>query len=206
MPSERFLNLPEEKKSRILEAAIREFNRAEFEQVSINRIIQDAGIPRGSFYQYFENKEDLAVYLISDFLIGAGEGIKEYLRQDLGDLFVFFQFAIDYALDLLKDENNAFLFISIVPELFNTKSNLPQDGLINQMVELKNFLLQEMQAKYYTQLSIEDLDIAWDILWSQLRDSICVASYIGMKEDQIKAAYLKKLQIIKAGFVHEYLS
>ena len=50
MPSERFLHLPEEKKMRIIKAALKEFARVSYDEISINRIIQDAGIPRGSFY------------------------------------------------------------------------------------------------------------------------------------------------------------
>ena len=48
MPTERFLKLPEEKKEKILEALIREFCDEPLESVSINRIIRDAGISRGS--------------------------------------------------------------------------------------------------------------------------------------------------------------
>lgn len=33
--------------------------RVPFEQTSIKNIVEDADIARGSFYQYFESKEDL---------------------------------------------------------------------------------------------------------------------------------------------------
>lgn len=64
MPTNTYLNLPEEKKTRILEAAIDEFAEHRFSQASINRIIKAAGIPRGSFYQYFSDKEDLYLLVI----------------------------------------------------------------------------------------------------------------------------------------------
>ena len=63
MPSERFFHLPEEKKRRIKKAALKEFARVPLEEISINRIIRDAEIPRGSFYQYFEDKQDLQTFL-----------------------------------------------------------------------------------------------------------------------------------------------
>ena len=59
MPKETFLKLPEEKKNKIIKAAKKEFERAPFEQTSIKNIVEDADIARGSFYQYFESKEDL---------------------------------------------------------------------------------------------------------------------------------------------------
>ena len=59
MPKETFLKLPEEKKHKIIKAAKKEFERVPFEQTSIKNIANDAEIARGSFYQYFEIKEDL---------------------------------------------------------------------------------------------------------------------------------------------------
>lgn len=53
MSSETFRRLPEEKRQRFLQAAWDEFTRVKFEDASINKIIQAAGVPRGSFYQYF---------------------------------------------------------------------------------------------------------------------------------------------------------
>ena len=65
MPSSTFLNLPAEKQEKLLEAATREFTRRPFNEASINQIIKDAGIPRGSFYMYFTDKEDLFRYLVA---------------------------------------------------------------------------------------------------------------------------------------------
>ena len=59
MPKETFLKLPEEKKHKIMKAAKKEFERVPFEQTSIKNIANEAEIARGSFYQYFESKEDL---------------------------------------------------------------------------------------------------------------------------------------------------
>lgn len=58
MAKETFHALESSKKDRILEACIQEFSSVSYSQASINRIIKTAKIPRGSFYQYFENKED----------------------------------------------------------------------------------------------------------------------------------------------------
>ncbi|MDT8336897.1 MAG: TetR/AcrR family transcriptional regulator [Candidatus Izemoplasmatales bacterium] len=64
MPTSTFLNLEIEKKARIIKAAIDEFSEKQYEQVQISDIIKHAKIPRGSFYQYFTDKEDLYLYLI----------------------------------------------------------------------------------------------------------------------------------------------
>lgn len=64
MPSETFFRLPEEKRARLMDAAWDEFTTVRFSDASINKIIRAAGIPRGSFYQYFEDKDDLFAYLV----------------------------------------------------------------------------------------------------------------------------------------------
>ena len=66
MPSETFARLPEEKRLRIFEAAVDEFAAWRFSEASINRVIKAAGIPRGSFYQYFKDKEDLYTYVLQE--------------------------------------------------------------------------------------------------------------------------------------------
>ena len=58
MPKETFNNLPIEKQKLIFNACIKEFSAFPYSQASINQIIKNAGISRGSFYQYFEDKWD----------------------------------------------------------------------------------------------------------------------------------------------------
>lgn len=66
MPKDTFLNLPDQKRARILLAAVDEFAERRFSEASINSIIKAAGIPRGSFYQYFSDKEDLYLYMLGE--------------------------------------------------------------------------------------------------------------------------------------------
>lgn len=60
-----FYNLPKEKKMRIFTSAVREFSNYPYAKTSINRVIQEANIPKGSFYQYFDHKDDLYIYCIT---------------------------------------------------------------------------------------------------------------------------------------------
>ena len=66
MISQTFLNLKEEKKERIIQAAKKEFSRVPIDKALVSNIIRDSNIPRGSFYQYFENIDDLFVYIIDE--------------------------------------------------------------------------------------------------------------------------------------------
>jgi AcrR family transcriptional regulator len=64
IPKETFFNLPLEKRERIIEAAIDEFSRNDYREARINEIVRLSSIPKGSFYQYFEDKKDLFRYVI----------------------------------------------------------------------------------------------------------------------------------------------
>jgi len=64
MPTKVFFNLKQEKQEKIFDAAVKEFSNYVFEKASIKRIVEDANIARGSFYQYFEDLEDVFTYVI----------------------------------------------------------------------------------------------------------------------------------------------
>jgi AcrR family transcriptional regulator len=66
MPKDTFYNLSEEKRRKIFDAAVREFSTRRFSEASINQIIKVAEIPRGSFYQYFNDKEDIFQYMFKE--------------------------------------------------------------------------------------------------------------------------------------------
>jgi AcrR family transcriptional regulator len=63
-PRQTFFNLPQEKRDHITRAAISHFVRHGYKHASITAIVAEAGIAKGSFYQYFFDKDDLYGYLI----------------------------------------------------------------------------------------------------------------------------------------------
>ena len=54
MPTKQFFNLAEEKRNILLQATIDELNRVSISDFSINQVVKNAGIARGSFYIYFQ--------------------------------------------------------------------------------------------------------------------------------------------------------
>ena len=73
-----FENIPEEKRRRILAAAIGEFANKGFDNANINVIASKAGVSVGSLYKYFNTKQDL-------FLTAVHHGIS-ILEETLGPL------------------------------------------------------------------------------------------------------------------------
>jgi len=79
MPKQTFFNLPDEKRQRVVETAIDEFARRSYHKARVTAIADKAGIAKGSFYQYFEDKKDLFKYIM-DLAVN----IKmEYINHDM---------------------------------------------------------------------------------------------------------------------------
>ena len=79
MPKDTFLNLSEDKKNKIINAAKKEFARVPIEEASIKNIVEEAEIARESFYQYFESKEDLLKYILNS----KAKNLEAFLKQSL---------------------------------------------------------------------------------------------------------------------------
>jgi len=77
MPRQTFYNLPTEKQEVLIEAGEKEFSRVPLFEASIANIVKEAGIPRGSFYQYFHDKEDFYFYILNQY---ADEKRKRFIR------------------------------------------------------------------------------------------------------------------------------
>jgi len=64
MPRQTFLNLPEEKRLNIINISLKEFANNSYDKASLSQIVHNAGIAKGSMYQYFADKQELYTYLV----------------------------------------------------------------------------------------------------------------------------------------------
>jgi AcrR family transcriptional regulator len=64
LPLSTFFNLPDEKRQKIIDCALDEFSEHDYESASISKVVANAGIAKGSLYQYFKDKSDLYNYLL----------------------------------------------------------------------------------------------------------------------------------------------
>lgn len=64
MPTATFANLPTPKRDTLIKIALEEFAAHPYQQASLSRIVERAGIAKGSIYQYFANKQELYLFLI----------------------------------------------------------------------------------------------------------------------------------------------
>lgn len=104
MPKETFLNLSEEKRRRFIEAALREFSQHNFENASINRIIKNLSIARGSVYQYFNDKLDLWLYLKSYAEQTKMKYILDVQRADFPSFWEYYEAMYTHGIDFDLEE------------------------------------------------------------------------------------------------------
>jgi len=87
MPSERFYKLDDDKQQRIMDASIDEFLKSGYSDASINQIIKEADISRGSFYTYFTDKSELFGHIFDKMKLLARNAVIKELKASNGDLF-----------------------------------------------------------------------------------------------------------------------
>ena len=122
MATARFLKLSEEKKQRILQAGFEEFARYPFRDASINRIIKNAEISRGSFYTYFEDKMALLCFILGELIEKFGEEVYGFLKQGGGDPFYCAEQVYDYCRSGLRSNDS----LGFVKNLFSDSETLKE--------------------------------------------------------------------------------
>jgi TetR/AcrR family transcriptional regulator len=87
MVSQTFINLDKEKKKAVVHSAVREFARLGYQRASLNTIVRDASISKGSLYQYFQNKEALFNYIFEQFVLLVKRSVQGAADNTSQDFF-----------------------------------------------------------------------------------------------------------------------
>ncbi|WP_195571945.1 TetR/AcrR family transcriptional regulator [Paenibacillus sp. 1001270B_150601_E10] len=117
MPSQTFFNLPPEKQQTIMHVSRKEFSQYTFHEASINRIIKEAQISRGSFYMYFENKEDLFLYIMNAYQAKIMKPLFKQLQHENFDPYLFLLLIFDQLTSGEGFEEDKELFIGTVKKM-----------------------------------------------------------------------------------------
>lgn len=104
MPKRTFNRLDDDKKERVMRAAIEEFQAHGFEKAKIEVIAQNAGVAKGSIYQYFDDKKELFLYSVTWVLEHFMKVIdRQTPLQDM-DVYDYFLSGSRERFELLKRE------------------------------------------------------------------------------------------------------
>ena len=197
MPKETFLKLSKEKQQKVINAAKKEFARVPIENVSIKNIVEEADIARGSFYQYFESKEDLLIYILKENSEKLNIKLKNEVSKTNGDIFKLYIFLYDSMLEEFTGNSDQDLFKQI---FINLKSS---DENIFDIV--KNIKPQNI-IDYYEQIdktnlkieNYDDLALVCDMLNAITRRAV-IKNFKNKSKEECKAMFLKEIEYLKHG-------
>lgn len=201
MPKETFLNLPEEKKNRILKAIKAEFARVPYDKVSINKIVKNAKIPRGSFYMYFEGKDDMLEYSLSSFYDGIKLIALESLKENNGDIFALYNDILHYIIDNgLEEEDMDFFSNIFTNQKVKNSIILEYSTYSNRNIYLKQ-LNQYLDTKELNIQNENDLYSIMDIILAVVQKTIVDIYLDTDKKEEILEEYDRKIAILKQGML-----
>lgn len=157
MPKETFITLHKDKKERIIKGITIAFTLKQYDAVTVSDIVKHAKIPRGSFYQYFNDKFDCFMTLL--------EVIKEekmhYLKafsEGLGKESLLFIY-----LDLVK---GGLAFAKDYPDYFKigamlfTASTKEVQAVIDEMEKMSiEMLVNLLKIDQQAGILAEDVDL-----------------------------------------------
>lgn len=197
MPTSTFENLPENKKKIILEASIKEFKRVLLSDASINKIIKDANISRGSFYTYFKDIKDLYMYTLKTYQKKFYDIVNEATHETKGDLI----------------ETTKKIYEKIIEDYKKDKSEFKHIFLnMNYDISIRNQLGYDLECRYKlieltSKIDKKSLNINTEEELFYIIDIIVGIVVHGLVEifindrdaESIKQKLDKQIQIIKEG-------
>jgi AcrR family transcriptional regulator len=205
LPTETFLNLPKEKKSKLIRAIKKEFARVPYDKVSINKIVQNADISRGSFYMYFIDKEDMLMYILSNYYDEVVATIKKSSKENQGDLFTIFKDILKFTADFGMEEDN----IAFCMNIFTSHKVL--NCITNELVskDMKNQHYNWIRPYINTgNLNVKKEEELYDFIeiLTAITQKAVVEVFLHIEnKDKVLENYEKKITILKRGMLKENL-
>lgn len=197
MPTDTFYNLPNSKKKKIIKAAQKEFARVEFEQTSIKNIVEEAEIARGSFYQYFESKEDLLKYILEIHAGDIENKIQEILISNNGDIFELFIDIYNSMLEECTNESKFKFFRRIIENIKTSQGSILESGKPENILEKNKYLVNQTNLRIKSE---EDYKTIIRILESITIKAMATTFQFKSKEEA-KKEYYREIEFLKNGIL-----
>ena len=201
MPTKTFYNLPEGKREKLLDAIREEFTRVPFDEVSINQIIRAAGIPRGSFYQYFEDKRDMLHYLMGDYQRMLGRQALASLKNSGGDLFQMFLDILDFTFAFVTEEKNNAFFKNVFSDIRVSVDFFLQHVNGDSLGDFFDKLFSCVDMDLLDIRSDEDFGNMLGILLSLTGSAFAKVFFDTLNYENRRSQYAAQLELLKRGFL-----
>ena len=199
MPTSTFFRLPEEKRARLIEACWAEVSQVRFSEVSINRIISAARIPRGSFYQYFEDKEDLIRYLLEDMREYFISLLRDLLIEAEGDVFALPLLAYDR---FMRAEGGTDPFLKLIIDILQRNKGMDVQNLIGRpgpCTFLPDELWDVMDAKRLRRSDREYADHVFHLACAVLAFAVAEALWDPEQLSKMRETLQIRMDLLRCG-------
>lgn len=199
MPKDTFLKLSKEKQKKVIDSAKQEFARVPIEEVSIKNIVEQAGIARGSFYQYFESKEDLLIYILRENVENISQKLKEEIIKSKGNLFDIYVNFYDLAIENFVENDEQKLFKQIFENIRTSDENIFQIVRKSKPKKIQDYyeLIDTTNLKIENN---EDLELICEILNGVVQRAV-VKSFKKENKEQAKKEFLRQMEFLKNGII-----
>ena len=199
MPSTTFFNLPSEKREKLLAAARAEFARVPYAEASINKMIQAADIPRGSFYMYFRDKEELFLYLMGEWSRRLTALLEELLEQRQGDIFAAFLDLFDRIQAEYRDPEKKERYQHIMGVVRNNSGGQLSSLLAMECcLPMPGRLVEWVDPRLLDLRSADDLGNMFHILMGVTGQAV-LRGIQAEDPAEVRGAYLRTLDILRRG-------
>lgn len=144
MPKATFFNIPEEKREKILDVIKGEFINRPYNEITTRDISKKAGISKGSFNQYFENKEDAYKFIYLSIQGKLEKSLpEELLNNYFSDVTLKFVREIEYSKYMSQEEMDFMKSIHRIPEkafleLYHTQNKRLGELYKKEIIKLIN--------------------------------------------------------------------
>ena len=200
MPKETFFNLPEDKRNKILDSARDEFTEHLFNKARVSNIIKNAGIPRGSFYQYFEDLEDLFFFLIEELFDSIYETGSKYVKET-NDLFEFSILTFDYDYDQFVHDKRHRFMMNIMKSVSQYDDQV--QIINNKRLTYINGILDQLDLSNIKYESRDDLIKMYHFIQDTKRVAIGKSLMGKLTPEEAKEEFIWFMDILKHGLLKE---
>lgn len=208
MPSEAFFKLDEDKRKKIISAIKQEFEENSFDKASVNKIVENAGISKGSFWFYFENKEEAINYIIETYIEIEKEEAIKLLSENNGDIFECYTKLYDFIKENKFEEfkrdllTNIFKDLIINDEKITSKFSGPNMPLLKALICDENFN-NTINMQNFKNSSKEALISLIKILNYIMRSNIIDGIRGIISEEKAKENFLREIEFLKRGILKD---
>ena len=204
MPNQTFFNLPKEKRELLIQSAKKEFSRAPLSEASIANIIKSAGIPRGSFYQYFEDKEDAFYYILEEQMKLHHQFFFVALKKKDGDLFESFIDIFQHMLKEFKNQENIDFFRNVFLNMnYKMESKFTQGFNKNSFDEQFSNIIEDIDVKKLNISNNEEVAHVIKIIAAVTTNNLMQYFAKKVSYDEALKNYTLEINLLKKGLYKE---